>query len=84
LTITVHVRLFSRFRMLLPAESKGQTTVELPAGSTVAGLLNELDLAGGKRGRVRLVAVNGQRQPDRDHVLHDGDQVRIFPFVVGG
>jgi molybdopterin converting factor small subunit len=83
-SITVQVQLFSRFRSLLPAEAKGRTVVELPAGASVARLLDELDLAGGAHGRVQIVAVNGQRRTDRDHVLHDGDSVRIFPFAVGG
>lgn len=80
----MHVHLFSRFRALLPDEARGRTTLDLPRGANVARLLDELDLAGSKHGRVQLVAVNGQPQPDRDHVLRDGDQVRIFPFAVGG
>ncbi|MFN2165261.1 MAG: MoaD/ThiS family protein [Anaerolineae bacterium] len=88
MSITVHVQLFSRFRALLPDEARGRTTLDLPRGATVARLLAELDLAGGEHGRVQLVAVNGQSHADRkrddDHILHDGDQVRIFPFVVGG
>jgi len=88
LTIAVHAQLFSRFRALLPDEAKGRTTIDLPRGATVARLLDELDLSGGEHGRVQLVAVNGQSYPDRDgdddRVLQDGDQVRIFPFVVGG
>lgn len=84
MTITVQVQLFSRFRSLLPAEARGRTTIDLPVGSTVARLLDELDLSDGAHGRVRAVNVNGQSQPDPDHVLRDGDSVRIFPFVVGG
>ncbi len=84
MTITVRVQLFSRFRTLLPAEAKGRAAVELPAGSTVALLLAELNLADGTHGRVHRVSVNGEPHPDGDHILHDGDQVRIFPFAVGG
>lgn len=84
MTITVQVQLFSRFRSLLPPEARGRATLEIPEGATVARLLDELDLASGEHGRVRRVAVNGQTQPDHDYILHDGDQVRIFPFVVGG
>jgi sulfur carrier protein ThiS len=84
LSIAVHVQLFSRFRALLPDEARGRTTLDLPQGATVAHLLDALDLSDGAHGRVQLVAVNGRPRPDPDHVLHDGDQVRIFPFVVGG
>lgn len=84
MTITVHVRLFSRFRSVLPAEARGRTSVELPAGATVARLLEALGLDDGAHGRVKVVNVNGQPHSDPDHMLHDGDSVRIFPFVVGG
>ena len=84
LTIRVHVQLFSRFRSLLPAEARGRATVELREGADVARLLDKLDLASGEHGRVHRVSVNGQPHPDPDQILHDGDQVRIFPFAVGG
>ncbi len=84
MTITVQVRLFSRFRTIVPAEAQGRTSVQLPAGASVSQLLDALDLGSGEHGRVRLVSVNDQPQPDPDYVLRDGDRVRIFPFVVGG
>lgn len=84
MTITVEVRLFSRLRSVLPEEAKGRAAVELPVGTSVERLLDELDLAGGEHGRVRLVTVNDEPQAGHDQVLHDGDRVRIFPFVVGG
>ena len=84
MTIRVHVHLFSRFRSLLPAEARGRATLELPEGADLARLLDQLDLAGGEHGRVHRVSVNGESQPDPDQILHDGDQVRIFPFAVGG
>jgi sulfur carrier protein ThiS len=76
----VHVKLFSRFRRHLPEEARGEATVEVARGATVARLLDELELTG----RVGLVSVNDEPEPDRDRVLHEGDRVRIFPFVVGG
>jgi sulfur carrier protein ThiS len=76
----VHVKLFSRFREYLPPEARGEATVDLPAGATVGDLLNYL----GIQRRVKLLAVNGERESDRGRILHDGDTVRIFPMVVGG
>lgn len=76
----IHVKLFSRFRQHLPQEAKGEAYVELPEGATVAQLLEHLEISG----RVQLVSVNSKPEPDRDYVLHAGDRVRIFPFVVGG
>ena len=78
--MTVHVKLFSRFRRHLPEESRGEADVELPRGATVAQLLDHLQISG----RVQLVSVNGDREPDRERVLKEGDSVRVFPFVVGG
>jgi len=78
--MVVHVKLFSRFRQLLPREARGEAHIEIPEGATVAQLLDQL----GVEGRVQLISVNGQPEPNRDRILHDGDQVRVFPFGVGG
>jgi len=80
LIMTVHVKLFSRFRRHLPTEARGEGDVDLPQGATVAQLLDRLQISG----RVQLVSVNGDPEPDRQRVLEEGDSVRIFPFVVGG
>ena len=76
----VHVELFSRFREHLPPETKGKATVRLPEDATVADLLAHLSITG----RVQLVSVNKEREPDRARILQDGDRVRILPFAVGG
>jgi sulfur carrier protein ThiS len=78
--MVVQVKLFSRFRQLLPQEARGEAEVQVPEGATVARLLDQL----GVQGRVQLVSVNGEPEPDRDRVLHDGDCIRVFPFGVGG
>jgi sulfur carrier protein ThiS len=76
----IHVKLFSRFRALLPAEARGEATVKLPEGATVSDLLDHLGISG----RIKAVAVNDDSEGNRGRVLQDGDAVRIFPFVVGG
>lgn len=76
----VHVKLMSRFREHLPPEARGETTIELPNGSTLNDLMEHL----GIRRRVKLVAVNDEHESDRGRTLRDGDSVRIYPFVVGG
>jgi sulfur carrier protein ThiS len=78
--MVVHVKLFSRFRQLLPRESRGEAEIRLPEGATIARLLEQL----GAEGRVQLVSVNNEPEPDRERVLRDGDRVRVFPFGVGG
>lgn len=76
----VHVKLHSRFREHLPPEARGQATIALPDGATVQHLLDHLGIVR----RVQLMTVNDESETDRARVLHDGDRVRIFPFVVGG
>ena len=76
----VHVKLFSRFRKALPPETKGEAVLDLPRGMTIEGLLDYLGIGG----RIKLIAVNGEKVVDRERVLHDGDQVKISPIVVGG
>ncbi|HSJ53301.1 MAG TPA: MoaD/ThiS family protein [Anaerolineae bacterium] len=74
------MKLFSRFRQLLPEEARGEADVELPEGATVARLLDHL----GVQGRVQIVSVNDRRESDPLCPLQDGDRVRVFPFGVGG
>lgn len=76
----VHIRLFSRLREHLPREARGEAAVEVPEAATLADLLAHLGIAE----RVKLISVNGQRETDLGRVLQHGDQVRIFPIVVGG
>ncbi|MBN1661055.1 MAG: MoaD/ThiS family protein [Anaerolineae bacterium] len=82
--MNIYVKLFSRFREHLPAEARGEATLDLPEGATIASLLDHLGISARAQARVHLVSVNDQPEPDRERVLLDGDQVRIFPFVVGG
>ena len=76
----VQVKLFSRFREVLPRETRGQTKLDLPDGTTVAELLAHLGITD----PVKLITVNGQREVDLQHPLANGDTLQIFPPVVGG
>jgi sulfur carrier protein ThiS len=76
----VHIKLSSRFREHLPREARGEASVELHDGATVADLLDHLSIVQ----RVKLITINDEPETDREQMLHDGDIVRIFPVVVGG
>jgi len=76
----VHVRLFSRFRERLPLGAHGEAALELPEGTTVAGLLDRLGITD----PAKLITVNGARETRFDRSLGEGDTVLIFPPVVGG
>jgi sulfur carrier protein ThiS len=76
----VQVKLFSLLRKHLPEEAKGEATVELPDGSTIEDLVEHLGIVR----RIKILTINGERETNRSRPLQDGDNVRIFPFVVGG
>lgn len=77
----VQVYLFSVLRKHLPPGSeRGQATVTLPDGATVADLVAQL----GIDRRVRLVVVNGVHDQNHQRLLEDGDQIKLFPTMVGG
>jgi sulfur carrier protein ThiS len=74
------VKLFSRLREHLPPEARGETTIELPEGATIADLLAQLSIDE----HVKLLSINGVRETSWDRELRDGDRVHVFPIVVGG
>lgn len=76
----VQVKLFSRFRDVLPREAHGEASLDLPAGATLERLLAHLGIAE----PVKLLTVNGQREGSLQRPLAEGDLVYIFPPVVGG
>jgi len=71
---------------------KGSLLVSLPDNATAGLLLRSLDAKKGKKGNYRLetdgywnvlVIVNGCVIAP-EHVLRDGDQVKLFPSMTGG
>ena len=83
----VRLLYFARLREVF---ATGQETPELPESvQTLADLLNWLQRREGAwaeelaAGRAYRVAIN-QDLAERDAVLHDNDEVAIFPPVTGG
>lgn len=75
----VKVVLFGVFREKLPPQARGRTSLNLPDGSTLRAVLEHFELP-----LHAACAVNGQLEPNRDRVLHDGDEVHIFRPAGGG
>lgn len=79
----IRVRLFATLRQLA---GWPQQTLELPDGATVADALAELDRTHPQlavRTRTIYVAVN-QEYARPAQVLHNGDELALFPPVSGG
>lgn len=77
----VYVKLYALLRKHHPGPNRSiPLEVELPEAATVADLAPVLDLP---PELVRSVFINNEAK-DVQTVLHEGDQVGLFPPVVGG
>ena len=63
----------------LPDADKGKATLTLNNESTIADLLDKLQIK-----RKVVVAVNGDEEKGLDHVLSEDDEVLVFTVVSGG
>ena len=63
----------------LPDADKGKSTLTLNKDSTIADLLDKLQIK-----RKVVVAVNGDEEKGLDHVLSEDDDVLVFTVVSGG
>ena len=63
----------------LPDADKGKATLTLNNDSTIADLLDKLQIK-----RKVVVAVNGEEEKGLDHVLSEDDEVLVFTVVSGG
>ena len=63
----------------LPDSDKGKATMKLNNDSTIADMLDKLQIK-----RKVVVAVNGDEEKGLDYVLSDGDEVLVFTVISGG
>jgi len=63
----------------LPDSDKGKATLTLNNDSTIADLLDKLQIK-----RKVVVAVNGDEEKGLDYVLSEDDEVLVFTVVSGG
>jgi molybdopterin converting factor small subunit len=79
--VKVYVKLYALLRKHHPGPNRSiPLQVELPEGATVADLASALHLP---PELVRSAFINNEAREVKA-VLHDGDQVGLFPPVVGG
>lgn len=76
----VEVRLYATLRRYVSDSSRGVISIEVPADSTVAQLLEamNIDLA-----EVHIIMINGISST-ASSTLHEGDRLGLFPAVGGG
>ena len=75
----IYLQLYSILREKLPPGAKGQATLQMELGTTLADLLDELHIS-----RRVVISVNGDHETDRSRELHDGDEVKLFSSISGG
>ncbi|MBM3299194.1 MAG: MoaD/ThiS family protein [Deltaproteobacteria bacterium] len=77
----VQLILYASLARLLPPGSSGNTCfLEVESGSTIADLMETLNVPADL---VKVVFLNGRHARDGDPVK-DGDRVGVFPPVAGG
>ena len=75
----IKVILHSYLRELLPPETQGQTTLELPENSTISDILHILEITTSV-----ACALNENYEPDKSKILKDGDVLRVLRPGAGG
>ena len=76
----IRVKLMGALRNRLP-NAQGTSEMDMESRATVDSVLEKLELPAG---RVHLVMVNGEMEPERQRRLTDGDELVVFPPVAGG
>ena len=74
----VNLTLHGILRDYLPRQAKGKTTLTLPAGTTVAEVVDQLKIK-----QTITAAVDGV-QVETGYVLKDGNDLQLFRMIGGG
>jgi thiamine biosynthesis protein ThiS len=77
--LEVNIQLYSILREKLPADARGRTTLKLEAGTTLADVLDMLEIK-----RRVVIGVNGEYEREHSRPVQDGDKLSIFSVVSGG
>lgn len=79
--ITVEVALFATLRSYNPHGYNADSfNLELPSGSDIGALLEELKIPPQESKQVFVDSV----RREKDYVLEDGQRVAVFPPIAGG
>lgn len=75
----IELKLYSTLRERLPTAARGQTTLQLAEGATLADLARQFDLPA-----TAIYSVNDEHETNLGRRLAPGDLVRVFSAVGGG
>ena len=75
----INLELMGSLVDFLPDSDRGKAAMTLNDDSTIADMLNKLQIK-----RKVVVAVNGDEEKGLDHVLSENDEVLVFTVVSGG
>jgi len=76
--LQVNVKLHGILRDYLPRKAKGQTSLELPEGTTIEDVVNQLNIKQNVSASVDGAEVENSR------VMQDGQELHLFRHIAGG
>jgi len=76
--LEINLTLHGILRDYLPRQTKGKSTLTLAQGTTVAGVIEQLQIK-----QTVTAAVNGS-QVETAYVLNNGDDLQMFRMIGGG
>ena len=74
----IQLTLHGILRDYLPRKAKGKTTLDLPSGTTIDDIVQQLKIK-----QNVSAAVNGN-EVENNHILQDGEELHLFRFIAGG
>ena len=74
----IEITLHGILRDYLPRKAKGKTTLDLPTGTSIDDIVQQLEIK-----QNVSAAVNGN-EVENNHILQDGEELHLFRFIAGG
>jgi len=76
--LQVNIKLHGILRDYLPRTAKGQTSLELPEGTTIEDVVKQLNIK-----QNVSASINGA-EVENNSVLQDGQELHLFRHIAGG
>jgi len=74
----IQITLHGILRDYLPRKAKGKATLDLPSGTTIDDIVQQLEIK-----QNVSAAVNGN-EVENNHILQAGEELHLFRFIAGG